>query len=182
VAAVSKEAMVRSRWERGMLEHLLFSEVTEETRGPMIYFDCPGCRQQRAKGIPYERMTRVWFLHVFPIVPANLATKETSITCLQCGVLLGAELKLADLVGKTPEELIGRIYFRTTFLQKALAVIALFVAIFPMVGFVMSLIAVVANWQTRTWPKRISVIALVLSIPLMLFLGIGLALEAMGVI
>jgi hypothetical protein len=165
-----------------MLESLLFSEVTEETPGPMICFDCPGCGQQRAQGFPYQRMSRVWFLHLFPIVPKNLATKETWITCLQCGVLLGSELKLADLVGKTPEELIGRIYFRTTFLQKALAVIALFVAIVPLVGFVMSLIAVVANWKTRTWPKRISMIALVLSIPLMLFLGIGLALEAMGII
>ena len=147
-----------------MIEHLVFSEETQDTPGPVIDFDCPACGQQRAKGLPNERMTRLWFLGLFPLISTNLAAKETWIACLQCGVLLGTEVKLADLAGKTPEELVGRIHFRTTFLQKALAVIALAVAIFPLVGFVMAIFAIAANWNTRTWPRMVSKIAVFLSI------------------
>src|SRR5438552_4076146 len=123
---------------------MLLIEQTQWTPGPDIRFHCPACKQQDVIGSAYEQEITDWYLGVIPLL--NL--RVTRVFCLRCGIMLNANAKLADLLDKTPQDLSSLLYVSTSFIQKSLAIIALIMALLPMVGCVMSLIAIIANWRT----------------------------------
>jgi len=67
--------------------------------------------------------------------------------------------------------------YAPSFVFKCLAVIALLVSWVPLVGFLISIIALFGSRHFNGWPKRVSTTALILSILPMVILAVGLVSE-----
>ena len=87
---------------------------------------------------------------------------------------------MEQLRGLAGDELTEILYLETSFLQKALAIIALLVSIFPGVGPVVAALALLANQKLPCWPRTVSYVAIGLSLLSMLSCGCIVALDATG--
>jgi hypothetical protein len=153
-------------------------QETERSRGPDVVIDCPACAERDVPAMTYDEHIRE---SVAGLIPVN-NVHQTWVACSRCKATIRSRLPAADLGGKTPVELADLIYLDASFFQKCLAIIALVVAIFPIVGTVVAAIALFANRKFPIWSKTVSIVALGLSfIPFVLFAG-GFVLAMLGVI
>jgi hypothetical protein len=153
-------------------------QQTERWPGPEIVIDCPTCGERGVAASTYDEQIRE---SVAGLIPVN-SVRRSWVACSHCKATVRSRLPAADLDGKTPVELADLIYIDASFYQKALAIIALVVAIFPLVGTVVAAIALFANRKIPVWSKTVSIVALGLSfLPIVVFAG-GLLLAMMGVI
>jgi hypothetical protein len=153
-------------------------QQTERWPGPDVVIDCPVCGERGVSATTYDEQIRE---SVAGLIPVNSVRRSWAL-CSHCKAMLRSRLPAPELDGKTPVELADLIYLDAGFYQKALAIIALLVALFPLVGTVVAAIALFANRKIPVWSKTVSIIALGLSfLPIVLFAG-GLVLAMMGVI
>jgi hypothetical protein len=89
---------------------------------------------------------------------------------------------VSELEGKSVDEMTDLIDLDPTLLQAVLSLIAVAVAIVPVAGTVVSMIALFACRKIPAWPKTVSWIALFLSFVSLAWFCATLILERAGVI
>jgi hypothetical protein len=134
----------------------------------LVLISCPACRGQVVSYATEAIDTQYSF---FSARPRDLACW---IKCGDCGRLLFARAGMQALLTESPEQLDGRISVYVSFVARFFAVAAVLLAIFPIVGFGVTLIALLANFRSPGWPKVSCRIALGLSLVANALLLIGM--------
>ena len=153
-------------------------EENKTTPGPDVVINCPACGRRSVWASTHALQTRSWF---FGFIPGQ-AVHSTWATCLECTAPLISKWPVTELSDKSPDELATKIYLPFKLLETFMALAAFIVAIVPLVGLVMSGLAVFGNWKDRGWRKTLSLVALGISSAATLAFGIGMILEKMGII
>jgi hypothetical protein len=151
---------------------IFWIEKKQTTPGPDVLIDCPACRSSGV-ATTADQWLQNWYLGFIP-VPSS---RWTNVFCPNCKNTLHSKVKAVELSVLPPEKVAAAISHRASFLQSFLAVAALIVAIFPAVGFGMALIALLANWKYRGWTKKVSYVALAVSVIPTALMIIALATE-----
>jgi hypothetical protein len=151
-------------------------EKTQRWAGPGICIDCPWCARAGVNAATYDQRSTDWYFGVLPI----LTSRSSWVVCSSCGGRLYSRVKVAELAGLAPSELTKLVYPRASFIQGFLALAALCVAVFPVVGLVMTGIALFANWKLRGWTKSVCYVALAISLLSIALVGALLAIESLG--
>ncbi len=86
------------------------------------------------------------------------------VVCSACKVKLYSKLNAANILGKTPGELVGQISVYTSFVNQFMAVAALLPSWAPALGTILALIAWLVNWKTPGWPRKLSKFAFLASL------------------
>ncbi len=136
---------------------------TTRTSGPIVPLPCPACHDPDAVFTTLDERVKESYLG---FIPVN-SVRVTVAVCSGCRAVFHAKPSphaLAEAAAASPELAARELYFPASFLQMAVAVIALAVAIFPLVGTVFAVVALAMTWSTRRWPKRLSWVALWLSL------------------
>jgi len=149
------------------------SESTIQRPGPDCVLNCPVCNGLDVTAFTFDLVTQTKAYFVVKM----MKTTVTHVVCTACHTNFFARGPAARLADLTPDELAAVLRPPTTFIQKSLAVLALLVAIFPIVGLVMAVIAWVSNRKTRNWPGMVSKIALAISLLVSVILGIAALIE-----
>ncbi len=147
----------------------VYIERTTWFPGPSITIDCPYCLGAKIPSDTYDLVTEILFLGILPIQ----RVKSTRLVCSSCRTELESRVGAWDLSALDPEELATVIRPYVSFIQKSLALIALVFAIFPVIGTVMALVALLGNWKVRGWPKTLSWVALAISLAVIAAFGIA---------
>ena len=152
-------------------------QETERWAGPDLAIDCPACHERSVPATTFDQQTRE---KLYGLIPLN-NVRSSWVVCSSCKVPMRSRVDTAELEGKTPVELADLLYLDASFLQKAMAIIALLIAIFPIVGTLFAAVALFANRKYPSWPRTVSWVALGLSfLPLALF-AVAMFLTAIGV-
>ena len=134
--------------------------TTESIRGGETRIHCPSCGRRDVVGrIEGRRETA----RAFVFVPF-LRKTTWRVVCSGCETELYSRLDADELSWRTPDDLADSVYVRVSLIRKALALLSLAMGVFPLVGLVFAVIAVVANRGSRGWPKGVSYLGLVLAI------------------
>jgi hypothetical protein len=142
-------------------------EWTKTPRGQVV-IHCPLCDQKPVQAVVFDRRERALLLGLIPLLVLN----STWVTCTACRGELHSKVKSEHLFNRDPEELAAFIYARVSFIDKFLAISALLLAVFPLLGLLYALLAWVVNRKSRGWPKKVTVIALWVSIAVHVLFGL----------
>jgi hypothetical protein len=153
-------------------------QETERWPGPDVVIDCPACHERGVSATTYDQRTQE---RLYGLIRLN-DVRSTWVTCTGCGAVLRSRVPAAELEGRTTDDLTDQMYFDAGFLPKALAVMAVFVSVFPIAGTVMAAIALFANRKTPGWWRAISIVALVLSLLILGLIGMLLVAEQLGLL
>ncbi len=153
-------------------------QEVERQPGPDLVIDCPVCHSRQVPAATYEERTRE---KLYGLLQVN-DVQRSCVVCSNCGIALRSRLPVAELEGKAPDELADLIFVEASFLQKALAVIALVVALFPIVGLAVAAIALLVNRKMPSWPRTVSYVATGVSLLSSLTCGCFLGLGASGLV
>lgn len=147
-------------------------------RGPNLTIDCPNCLGQGIPAISYDELTKEKLYGLFSIHEVN----STWVTCSRCGTKLRSSYNAASLEGLTAANLGSVLSVDAGFVRKAVSLIAICLAILPIFGIVPAAISLAMNWRLRSWPRSLSLFALIgaISIPV-LMICVGLILHIIGV-
>lgn len=147
----------------------------EKVPGPAVRISCPACHKDDVSAKTYDEHIQERLNNAISVNQVCL----TWIVCSECGAKLRSRVPAAQLGGKSAKFLAQQMYFDDGFLAKALAIIALLVAIFPIVGTVVALLAWQTNRKTPSWPKKVSLAAIVLSLAPVAVFGCAIVSDVM---
>ena len=151
---------------------MFWTEHSEQHPGPSITFDCPRCRREGVVGTSYEERRQDKYLGIIPL-PASY---RTWVTCSACKRTIPSSVVADRLVGLTPEELKKVIRPQADFIQKFMAGTAILLCPIPMLGLIFATFAVLCNALTPSGSRKLSLIALGISVVIhLLFAGYMLA-------
>src|SRR5262249_46168466 len=139
--------------------------------GAEIQINCPACEARGVAASTYVQIERVRFFGI----PVHRRTSW--VVCSQCQKHLLSSADVKDLPGLSEEERNRVIAPYTSFVSRALAVLALLLGWIPLVGFVVAGIAVLLNRRPGLW-RRISRIGLAINLVVSAVLGVILLLES----
>jgi cation transporter-like permease len=88
----------------------------------------------------------------------------TWVKCMACNGKLYSKLPANELTGLSPEQLSTIVVHPDSRGMRLFAILAIALCIFPYVGLIASAISTATNWKITGWPKRVSVIALAISV------------------
>jgi len=137
-----------------------FTAITEVQQGPDIGINCPACG---ASGIAAHCFESTEVGKLFFFIPV-VKLRNTWVECAQCGAKLRTTARLADLPGRTPEELAGVIRYRASGKAKVFTAIALLTCLVPGLGIVTSAVSTVMTRGTKGAAVLISGLSMVLAI------------------
>ncbi|HSZ58959.1 MAG TPA: hypothetical protein VK797_25185 [Tepidisphaeraceae bacterium] len=138
------------------INHVVESGDAVSVGAPELRINCPRCGARNVPGLAYDYVER------FKGIPFT----TTWVKCGRCRTPLFAKIHANELEGRSADELEQFVLYRppAAMLRKSLAVMALVIGPVPMVGLVVSIPAVIANWTHVRWAKVLSLIGLVLSV------------------
>jgi hypothetical protein len=159
-----------------MLEHLIWQEDTLQTPGGNVEILCPACGTESVLARTLDERHRIRFLGLLTV----LSFFSTWVVCTRCGGRIYSPVRAGELATMSPEEIGEVIYLRASFLQRSLAVLALLVAIFPLVGVGMAAIALIATRKTQDWARPVVKVAWVIASIMTFWLVVILLMQAFG--
>jgi hypothetical protein len=150
--------------------------TTESIPGGETRIHCPSCgrRDILARIVGKRETAKAFFLIPF------LQKTTWWVVCTDCETELYSRLDADELSWRTPDDLADSVYVRVSLIRKALALLSLVLGVFPLIGLVFGVIAVVANRKSRGWPKGVSYLGLVLAIAFHLALAILILLPILN--
>lgn len=119
-----------------------------------LRINCPRCGAKETRAVCYT---------VREVLGLIVWHKTHWVKCLACGTELYSRLPPKDLAGLPPDVLEGVVVFRRSFVARTVTLLAVLLFWTPLVGLMVSALAVILNWRSGGWPKRLSLIALVIS-------------------
>jgi len=148
----------------------------KEQAGPDIVFDCPACGERNVAGHTSENIETGKLLHFIPV----LQLRHSWVTCSRCGRKFASTLPLSQLAGADPAVLQRAIRYRAGGAGIAMAIIALLTCLVPGLGLVTSGIALWLVRGTDGWPKKVGVLAMVVSVALAVCVVLLFAMDHFG--
>ncbi len=100
---------------------------------------------------------------IYGLIPVNEA-RSSWVVCSACATALRSRVGVAELNGKSDDEIASLIHADAGFVRKSMAVVALLLAIFPCVGTVVAAIVLITNLRLPGWPRTLSWVATGLSL------------------
>jgi hypothetical protein len=136
---------------------ILVTSKTKRIPGPDTLLNCHACGPDLpANTYQLEEKMGVFFI---PLI----TQRRTYVECSECGAAWLTRLPLAELGQYSAEELTPHLKKPVSFVVKFIALASLLLFWVPLVGFALSVIGLLASYWTGGWPKRVSLIALVLA-------------------
>ena len=139
---------------------MLTHQETQRWAGPDVVIHCPVCYARNVPASTFDQETRD---KLYGFIPLN-RIQTSWVVCSECRVPLRSRVSVANLEGLEPDRIAEVLFVDPGFIRKALAVIALAVAIVPAVGTVLACVALFANRKFPCWSRMLSWVALVLSL------------------
>jgi ribosomal protein S27E len=129
--------------------------TAEQLRGTQIRINCPMCGARNVIGHGY-----------FQDEVTEFIIKRTTswVQCSACGTALYSRDPATALVGRTPAQLEGVVIWRVSPIKKLLVSAACVLCVWPLVGLVTALAALITTWHIRGRWRRAARIAFGLSI------------------
>ena len=154
------------------------SQMTYRYPGPDLKIDCLACERTGVVAWSYEEQIQETLLAFITINHA----RRVIVKCSECHAEMASSIPVAELEERPISEISTFLKYEASFIAKFLAVISLILAIFPIPGpgTILALIALIANYRYRAWPRTISIIALMISSIPILFLLIILIYGAIA--
>ncbi len=148
--------------------------------GPSIVIHCAACDATDVPAETFEYGERVALLHVVPITPY---VRTNYVKCTRCGEQFVSPIALSELPYLHPDELDKLLRRRVGLIPQFLAFAAIILSWVPMIGLLMSLIALAANWSRKKhWTRNVSRAAVGIALITSGVLGLMLLLAALGVV
>jgi hypothetical protein len=121
-------------------------------------------------GKSYELLDTLEVLGLIPVVK----TRTTFVKCGGCKAKLTSRLGIEDLERCKHADVSQFLSDQVSFVFKFLAIFSLLLFMLPIFGLVLALATVMGTFRSRTWPRRLGVVSLVLSsiINAVFFIGI----------
>jgi hypothetical protein len=121
---------------------------------------CPACKGQNVEAQIIEHSEKV-----MEALVVHVSTHTTwGVVCSACKARLYSKEPGEALQRKTADELVGRVVPRVSLVKQLFAVASVLLAITPLMGIVIALIAYFLNRKSVGWPRVVSKIGLGLSI------------------
>jgi hypothetical protein len=148
-------------------------EEIQRWPGPEIRIDCPACGARDVVASTFDQQIKDKYYGLITL----WVQRSSWVVCPECRIELYSKVDASSLSDKSIDELAELIYPRASFIKKSLAILALPFAVFPLLGQVMAIIAIIANWKSHGWPKTVSFVALGLSFFCFLVIAILIVLD-----
>ena len=149
---------------------ILWFVERQETPGPSVSINCPRCGEQGVVGQSFELLET---LRLFDAIPL-LKMRNTFVQCGGCKAKLASKLAVADLERYQGTGVSQFLSDGVSLVFKFLAIVSLLLFFTPILGLVLAGITVFGTFRSRTWPRTLGIISLVLSSILTVFFVIGL--------
>ena len=134
--------------------------ITKEIPAGSTRINCPVCG---CLDVPAEIVEHQETMMQSLVIPMGTHTTWW-VVCSECQAKLYSKLSAAGLAGKSPEELVGQVYYYVSFVHQFLAVAALLLSPAPGLGTILGLIAWLVNRKTPGWPRKLSKFAVLASL------------------
>jgi len=130
----------------------------EEHRVPVV-FDCPDCGAKNVRGMAFDLRETLRLNYRVPM----WGWSTHWVRCSHCQAELHANCKAEDFQGRSPTDVNLHVRAYLPLPSRVLAIISLATGWAPIVGVLVALCALAANFRTRGWPRWVSVGALALA-------------------
>lgn len=130
-----------------------------ETPGPSLSINCPRCGEQAVTGRSYERLETLLLFGVVPVAKF----KNTFVQCRGCKAKLTSRLNIGELTKYQGAGISQFLSDDVSFVFKFLAIVSLLLFFAPIVGLVLAAITFVGTFKSRTWPRTLALVSLILS-------------------
>lgn len=130
----------------------------EEHRVPVV-FDCPDCGAQNVRGMAFDLRETLRLNYRMPL----WGWSTHWVRCSRCQTELHANCASKELQGCSPTDVNHHVRAYLPLPARVLAIISLATGWAPIVGVLVALVALAANFRTRGWPRWVSAGALLLS-------------------
>jgi hypothetical protein len=97
-------------------------------------------------------------------IPISPKSYTYWLTCPNCRETLRAEFEAEYLRAYPPEDIAGFIHHRVSPIKKLLAILAILFFFWPLLGLLLTIPAAIVNYKTRAWTRKVSLLALGLSV------------------
>jgi hypothetical protein len=152
---------------------LFFYSLHRDTnKGPRLRIDCGRCGVSGAAASSRDLIDTIRLLFVIPFRFTN-----TFVTCQSCGAKHISQLCCQDLKEHRDADVTPFVSYHVSFVVRFLAVMSLLLCLFPFLGLALSLIAVCSAYKTRGWPRKLAMIAVLISGLVTAAAGIAIALD-----
>ena len=144
--------------------------------GPQVQMTCPYCGAQEvpAKTYLYEDWITSLFLRVIPM-------RSIWCQCSECSKQAIIKRMSWSEVCSTPDEsYTGVVHRYQSGIVRVLAAISPVFSIIPFVGLVVAASLTLATWRAGSWPRAISLVALVLSCATTAIVAVSLVIAPAG--
>lgn len=142
-----------------IFSYILSSARSRETSGPDIIIDCYHCGAENVKARTYELDT---VHYIFGIIPGSPVVSR-HVQCCNCSKSYRVKASYQKLLDTPPFAMHSLLKKDISFVSLFLAVVCLPLSIFPIIGLTVALSAYFGTKKAGGWPRKISVIALVIS-------------------
>jgi hypothetical protein len=144
---------------------LFHTRTWREPTEPLV-INCPACQAQHVTAETYIYFEQLRILLVIPLPP----NRSYWLTCPSCRSPLLSRFPAYELRGLPPEAITHFIRHRVSPIRKFLAILGIMFFFWPLLGLMVTGPAVLANFRTQGWTKRLSWIAFILSLVAHLFM------------
>ena len=137
----------------------MVSARSEQINGEKTRINCPACGAEDTLAQTFIQVERLYVLYVIPV----LSMSNNFVRCLSCEAKLSTKLPLEELPHFSSEALEEHLNYEVSFVFRFLAMISLPLSVFPLVGLVVALLALIGTWNRPGWPRTVSRISTVLA-------------------
>jgi hypothetical protein len=136
---------------------ILITSRSTKTPGPMININCPACQ---ATEVPADSLQQVDRLELFYLIPF-FQLKNTFVTCSACRKQLISSADINEMANLSAADLSQHLVSHVSFVNKAVAILAIAMCWVPIIGLGLGLLGVALNWKTTGWTKTLSLISVI---------------------
>jgi hypothetical protein len=134
--------------------------IAEDKPAGTTRIHCPACKARNVEAQIIEHSEKV-----MQALVVHVSTHTTWwVICSACKARLYSKEPGEGLQHKTADELVGRVVPRVSLVKQLFAVASVLLAITPLMGIVIALIAYFLNRKSVGWPRVVSKIGLGISI------------------
>jgi len=120
---------------------------------------CPRCHRDSAPAIATDQVEVVKALFVIPI----FSKTTTFVRCCECNRSLAVALRARDIAILEADELTTILRDRASLSEGALSIVALLTCVFPIIGVLTSIVALVATRTAPRWARRVAFASTIIS-------------------